>query len=99
LRKSIKICAGVLLASVSLNACVYANVGMPLDDNVDNTVLGAKRGEAHSHAVAGLVAWGDRGTAAAAKAGGIETITHLDAKYLIVLFGIYSRATTVAYGN
>lgn len=99
LKKTMKTCFAIVLASILLHGCVYANVGMPLDVNVDTTVLGAKRGEAHSHAVLGLVAWGDRGTAAAAKNAGIETITHLDARYLIVLFGIYSRATTVAYGN
>lgn len=82
-----------------LTGCFYTNIKAPLDTELNNTVLGSKTGRASSHSVLFLVAWGDSGTAAAADAGGITTITHLDAEFFSVLFGAYTRVTTVAYGN
>ena len=56
-------------------------------------------GRSQAHSVLWLVAWGDAGTQAAAKAGGIKTINHLDAEFFLVLVGLYSRRTTIAYGE
>lgn len=84
---------------LSLSGCFYTNIKAPLDTELNSTVLGSKAGKASSHSVLFLVAWGDSGTAAAADAGGITTITHLDAEIFSILFGAYTRVTTVAYGN
>jgi hypothetical protein len=82
-----------------LSSCAYIDVKVPLDDNVKDTVLGSKVGRSHSESVLWLVAWGDAGTAAAAKNGGITTITHLDTRYFSILFGLYSKRETIAYGD
>ena len=89
----------LLFCLFSISGCVYAQVKRPLDTNVNQTELGSKRGEASIHSVAGLIAWGDSGTQAAAKNGDIKTINHLDSEYLIFLAGLYARMTTIAYGD
>ena len=89
----------VLASLLLLNGCVYMDVKTPLDKNVRDTVLGSKVGRSESQSVLWLVAWGDASTAAAAKDGDIQTITHLDARYLSVLFGAYSKRETIAYGE
>ena len=82
-----------------LSGCVYTKVRVPLDTDTNKTQLGSKIGESHAYSIAWLFFWGDAGTAAAAKNGGIKTINHLDAEYFVILFGLYSRLTTIAYGN
>lgn len=81
------------------NGCVYANVKAPLDTNLDETRLGDRRGESHAHSVLGLVAWGDAGTRAAAEEGGITTIRHADQRFIAVLGLVYTRVTTIVYGD
>jgi hypothetical protein len=88
-----------LFCAASLPGCLYANVRMPLDDDVQQTQLGTKVGRSTAQSVLWLVAWGDAGTEAAAKQGGLTTINHLDAEYFNVLFGAYARRTTIAYGE
>jgi hypothetical protein len=80
-------------------SCVLTDIKIPLDTDLDETQLGDKVGEASSQEVLWLVAWGDAGIQAAAKEGGITTITHADTKIFSVLFGLYFKQTTVVYGN
>jgi hypothetical protein len=87
------------LAVLILQGCAYSHVQGPLDTNFDNTVLGSKTGRAHTQCVLWLFAWGDGGTRAAARAGGITTISHADFEYTFYLFGVYSRVSTVVYGE
>jgi hypothetical protein len=94
----LKLLAALLLAS-SLSGCVYSKAITPLDENVENTRIGKKTGRASVHIVAWMVAWGDAGVEAAARDGGLEVINHLDTERQIVLFGLYSRITTIAYGE
>lgn len=82
-----------------LGGCIYANVQTPYDLDLDRTVLGQKQGRSSAQSVLWLVAWGDGGTAAAAKDGGITTVNHMDREVLSVLFGLYMRTTTIVYGN
>jgi len=89
----------LLLAAVLIQGCAYSHIQGPLDTNFDNTVLGSKIGKSHTRSVLWLFAWGDGGTRAAAEEGGITTITHADFEYTIYLFGIYTRVTTVVYGE
>jgi hypothetical protein len=87
------------LLSVPLLCGCFVNVKIPLDTDLDRTQLGSKVGEASAQSVLWLVFWGDSGTQAAAKQGGITTITHADRQILTVLFGIYARETTIVYGD
>ncbi|MDC0357379.1 TRL-like family protein [Oligoflexia bacterium] len=89
----------LLLLSFHLCSCVYLNVKSPLDKDVNNTVLGSKIGTSKTQSILWLVAWGDGGTAAAAKNGDITTISHLDVRYYSVLFGVYAIRETIAYGD
>jgi hypothetical protein len=94
-----------LLAAVAAAAllvapgCVYANIRVPLDEDLSTTRLGAKTGRASNQQVLGLVAWGDAGTQAAAENGGITTINHADLEILNVLWFVYSKETTIVYGD
>jgi len=87
------------LLTIQLLSCGYTDIRVPLDKDVNNTILGDKVGSATSKSIAWLVAWGDSGTNAAARDGNIATITHLDAHYFSIFFGLYSTRTTIAYGN
>ena len=89
----------VFISLLLLSGCFYAHVVTPLDTNVDKTVLGSKTGKAMSQSVLWAVAWGDAGTAAAAKNGGITTVNHMDRELLSIFFGIYTETTTIVYGD
>lgn len=86
-------------ALVFTSGCVFTDVKIPLDTNLEETQLGSKTGESTSQGILWLVAWGDSGTQAAAQDGGITTLLHADQKLFSVLFGLYSKQTTVVYGN
>ncbi len=88
------VCSVFLLAG-----CIYTNVLAPLDTDVNKTVLGAKQGTASNQSILWLVAWGDASTAAAAKQGGITTVNHVDQEVFSVLFGLYTKTTTIVYGD
>jgi hypothetical protein len=85
--------------AVVLSGCVYSNVITPLDENVEETKLGSKTGRANVYIVAWLFAWGDAGVEAAARNGDLQVINHLDTEREIILFGLFSRITTIAYGD
>jgi hypothetical protein len=82
-----------------LSGCVYSNVSIPLDTDLHETKLGSKVGESQAQSILWLVAWGDAGTQAAAKDGGITTLRHADQNTLQVLLGLYTRYTTIVYGD
>ncbi len=89
----------VLALSLLLSACIYTRVTMPLSTELNKTELGHKRGEASMYSVLWLVGFGDAGAAAAARQGNITVMTHMDREYQTVLFGIYTRTTTIVYGD
>lgn len=98
----IRSCAAALaftLMAATSSGCVYADVTSPLDIDLNRTELGSKTGESSAHSVLWLVAWGDSGTKAAAEDGGLKQINHADRKVFSLLWGLYSRVTTVAYGE
>ena len=88
-----------IAASCLLSGCLYSDVAIPLDTNLDETRLGQKVGRAQVQSLLWLFAWGDSGMQAAAKEGGITTLRHADQESLVVLFGLYFRQTTVVYGD
>jgi hypothetical protein len=91
------VCAG--LAMLLLSGCIYTKVQRPYDKNYDKTELGTKVGKSSFKSVFWCASWGDAGTKAAAENGDIKVIRHADAEYFVVLLGLYSRITTVVYGD
>jgi hypothetical protein len=89
----------ILTVCSLLSGCLYANVRAPLDTNVDQTRLGAKVGKASAQSILWLVATGDASVEAAARDGGLTTINHLDVEREVVLFGLFAKTTTIAYGD
>jgi hypothetical protein len=98
-RKGVCLLICTLLAAVFILSCAYSHIQRPLDTNFEETTLGSKIGRSHSQCILWLFAWGDSGTLAAAKNGGITTVKHADTELLFVLFGLYTRVTTVVYGD
>jgi hypothetical protein len=97
--KKASILLGVLVLAVALNGCLYANIKAPLDIDADQTALGTKVGKSTMQSVLWLVAWGDASTDAAAKNGNISIVYHMDQEVFSILFGLYSKSTTVVYGE
>ena len=90
----------LILSLISLQTgCLYLDTKVPLDTDVSVTKLGDKQGISTVRSVLWLVSWGDGGTEAAAKNGGITTINHLDSHVYMILFGLYTRVDTIAYGD
>jgi len=89
----------VALALLGSPGCVYWHVTTPLDTDLDETRLGSKVGRSQAQSILGLVAWGDAGTQAAARDGGIEVLRHADTEVLAVLIFVYARQRTIVYGD
>lgn len=89
----------MFFAGLLLTGCLYSHVQAPYDTHLDRSAIGPKQGRASAYSVLWLFSWGDQGIAAAAKNGGLATVTHMDQEILSVLFGLYARTTTIAYGN
>ncbi len=87
------------LAVLALPGCFYTNIREPLDLDLQQTRLGAKRGESSNRQILGLVAWGDASTQAAAANGGITTLNHADSEFFSILWFVYGSQTTVVYGD
>jgi hypothetical protein len=81
------------------SACVYMNVKQPLDTDLHETQLGTKVGKSEAQVILGLVAWGDAGTQAAARNGGITTLKHMDQERFSILGLLYARFRTIVYGD
>jgi len=90
--------AGLRAPVIPPTGAWYTNVSAPLDIDADHTSIGVKQGRASSRCILGLVATGDAGLRAAARNGGLQTVTHIDYEYINVL-GIYQRYTTIARGE
>ena len=88
----------LLLLPVS-SGCLYASYREPLDRNLDETRLGDTVGTSERRAVLWLFMWGDAGTQAAAREGGLRVIHHADHEILSVLFGLYFRERLILYGE
>ena len=87
------------LVAIFLSGCMYMKVQRPYDKNYDKTELGTKEGRSSLQSICWIAAWGDAGTRAAAEDGNIKVIRHADVEYFVVLLGLYTRLTTVVYGD
>ena len=97
--RTIALLLALLLLVVNLSGCAYVNTRSPYDDNLNETTLGAKTGQASNHSLLWLFAWGDASYAAAAANGEITVLRHSDVEYFTVLFGLYMRRTIIVYGD
>ncbi|HUI46033.1 MAG TPA: TRL domain-containing protein [Nitrospirota bacterium] len=88
-----------ILVVCTLTGCLYTHVTVPLSTELNRTDLGHKQGESSTYSVIWLFAWGNGGAAAAAKNGGITIMTHMDRELYAIMFGIYTRTTTIVYGD
>ena len=99
-RSPLRLFAPVLLAAALVQSgCVYADFKTTLDTDLNQTRLGDKTGESSTYSVLWLAAWGDSGTKAAAENGGLKQINHADTKVFSILWGLYTRYTTIVYGK
>ena len=69
----------------------------PASFNIDNSVKAAKMGDASSKSIV-LYTSGDSSIKAAMDAGGITKVHHVDYK-VFNIFNLYSRATTIVWGE
>ncbi len=97
--KQLKILAAMVSILIGVYGCAYMDVKEPLDLDLNQTTLGARTGEASCQSVLWLIAWGDAGTNAAAKNGGISVIRHMDEHVQSYAFGLYSKRTVIVYGD
>jgi len=87
------------LCAPLLSGCLYTDIQTPLDLDLNRTRLGDKIGRSQWQSVLWAVAWGDGGTQAAAKQGGLTVINHADSETFVLLGGLYWRQTTILYGE
>lgn len=95
--RTVRLSAALLWLATT--GCVYMNVTAPLDTDLDKTELGSKVGKSEAQSVLGVVAWGDAGTQAAARNGGITTLRQMDQETFAILGFVYVRVRTVLYGD
>ncbi len=98
-RSVLGVVACVMILTFVTSGCIFMKVQRPHDKNYELTELGDKIGRSELKSFLWLFAWGDAGTKAAADNGGIKVIKHADVEYFVVLLGIYTRITTVVYGD
>ena len=67
-------------------------------ESIASNDVGTKRGEACATSILGWVATGDASVAAAARAGGITKISHVDSTASDILL-VYAEYCTVVYGS
>ncbi len=93
-------CAPYSTPVVPPTALVFSDVSAPLGTEYQRAAATPPRmGEASTHSVLGLFAWGDASMHAAAENGDLTTIEYGDYKYLSVLWGLYARFTVMAWGQ
>lgn len=85
--------------ALTLTGCAYTNIQAPMDRDFNDTQLGTKQGCSSTRTVMYLVSWGDSGTKAAADNGDITTIKHADRRVFSIICGLYTKVTTVVYGD
>ncbi len=98
-RSVLGVVACVMILTFVTSGCIFMKVQRPHDKDYALTELGDKIGKSELKSFLWLFAWGDAGTKAAADNGGIKVIKHADVEYYVILMGLYTRITTVLYGD
>lgn len=100
------LCLALLLSTIALTGCAIPNTpvvaAIVIDQGgpvagFDNGVGATKVGRAKAEGIL-IVSYGDASIKAAADAGGITKIHHVDSECLGIL-GIYARYETIVYGE
>ncbi len=97
---------GLVVVAFAATGCAYAKapvtgfiyLSTQSGENISSNDVGAKRGEACATSILGWVGTGDASITAAAKAGGITKISHVDSTASDIL-GVYAEYCTIAYGS
>jgi hypothetical protein len=98
--------AFITVLGASATGCAYARspvtgfvyMNTTAGEGATSNDIGQKKGEACVSSILGWVATGDASITAAAKAGGITKVSHVDSTASDIL-GVYAEYCTVAYGN
>jgi len=98
-RSVLGVVACFMILTFVTSGCIFMKVQRPHDKDYALTELGDKIGKSELKSFLWLFAWGDAGTKAAADNGGIKVIKHADVEYYVILMGLYTRITTVLYGD
>ena len=98
-RSVLGVVACVMILTFVTSGCIFMKVQRPHDKDYALTELGDKIGKSELKSFLWLFAWGDAGTKTAADNGGIKVIKHADVEYYVILMGLYTRITTVLYGD
>lgn len=103
IRKFPAVCALVLILSFSLIGCgaLYTNIKTPLPQLSVNPDSQARTriGEASCTSYVWVVALGDCSVQEAMQQGNISKVHHVDSEFKSYFFGIYTKFTTVVYGE
>lgn len=92
-------CAGMMSAPVIPGrGWIYSDFKAPIQTEYNKTTIAEKMGEATSEDILGWICTGDASVKAAAAAGKITTVHHVDYHFWNVL-GIYAKFTTIVYGE
>lgn len=86
----------VSCAGGPVSGLLYSDVMGPV--NATGTMRGPLHGEACAASYLGLVAMGDASISAAAKAGSVNQISHVEHSFTSIL-GLYSKYCTIVYGS
>lgn len=102
----------VLLIAAGSSACMmprtpalpyfgtlFNDTSTPVDIAFESNAIGPASGRSAASSVLGLFSWGDCSVQSAARAGNLATVNHVDAEVTNVLFGLYTRYETVAWGE
>jgi TRL-like protein family len=88
--------SGCAFAKAPVTGLVYLDTSA--GENISSNDIGAKKGEACASSILGWVGTGDASITAAAKAGGITKISHVDSTASDILL-VYAEYCTIVYGS
>lgn len=88
--------SGCAFARSPVTGLVYLDTSA--GEAISSNDVGAKKGEACATSILGWVGTGDASITAAAKAGGITKISHVDSTASDILL-VYAEYCTIVYGN
>jgi hypothetical protein len=106
--------AVLLLAAVMFGGCgagwtvmhsptiglIYTGTQSPSMAATETEAVGtSKKGQSECMSVLGIAAWGDCSVEGAMHQGGVKKIHNVDHKTYLVLFGVYTKVTTIVYGE
>lgn len=77
---------------------LFNDTTMPVDITFEPNAIGPARGTSAATSVLWLFSYGDCSVQSAARDGNLAIVNHVDADVTNILFGLYTRYETVAWG-